>query len=84
MQVAGNRMANDGGLLRQWAMAGAGVLLKSDYDVVADIEAGRLETALDAFRQPDVNLYAVHAAGRQPSRRVAAFIEYLDMALSRL
>lgn len=84
VQVAGNRMANDGGLLRQWAMAGAGVLLKSDYDVVADIEAGRLETALDAFRQPDVNLYAVHAAGRQPSRRVPAFIEYLDMALSRL
>lgn len=81
VQVSGNRTANDGGLLRQWAIAGAGVVLKSDYDIAADIEAGRLETALDAFRQTDVNLYAVHAAGRHPSRRVTAFIDYLAKML---
>ncbi|MCJ2182537.1 LysR substrate-binding domain-containing protein [Novosphingobium sp. 1949] len=83
VQVSGSRTANDGGLLRQWAIAGAGVVLKSDYDIAADRDAGRLETALDAFRLTDVNLYAVHAAGRHPPRRVAAFIDYLAAMLFR-
>ncbi|WP_454690774.1 LysR substrate-binding domain-containing protein [Achromobacter aloeverae] len=81
VQVSGNRTANDGGLLRQWAIAGAGVVLKSDYDVAGDLQAGRLEAALEAYRQTDVNLYAVHAAGRQPPRRVAAFVDYLAAML---
>lgn len=77
VHVSGGKTANDGGLLRLWAVAGAGVVLKSDYDVAADIKAGRLETALGGFKRTDVNLYAVHAAGRYPARRVQAFIDYL-------
>ena len=77
VHVSGNRSANDGGLLRQWAVSGAGVILKTDYDITDDLQAGRLETALDMFKQTDVNLYAVHAAGRQPSRRITAFVDYL-------
>ncbi|MEE8662067.1 MAG: LysR family transcriptional regulator [Acetobacter sp.] len=77
IHVSGNRMTNDGGLLRHWAIEGLGVVLKSDYDVAADITAGRLEKVLESFNGVDVNLYAVHAAGRQPSRRVSAFIDFL-------
>lgn len=77
VQVSGNRTANDGGLLRQWAVNGLGVVLKSDYDVAIDLAAGRLETALEGFRLTDVNLYAVHAAGRHPPRRISAFTDYL-------
>lgn len=79
--VTGDRMANDGGLLRLWAVSGAGVVLKSDYDIAADLEAGRLETALDDFKQKDINLYAVHAAGRQLPLRVQIFIDYLATEL---
>lgn len=75
-------MAGDGGLLRLWAVSGAGVVLKSDYDVAADPEAGRLETALDDFKQEDVNLYIVHAAGQYLSRRARAFIDHLVHDLS--
>jgi len=77
VRVAGDRMANDGGLLRRWAIRGAGVVLKTDYDIAADLKAGRLETVLDEFKEKNVHLYAVHAAGRQPPRRVQAFIDYL-------
>ncbi|MDP0615520.1 LysR family transcriptional regulator [Klebsiella pneumoniae] len=83
VQVSGNRTANDGGLLRQWAIAGTGVIFKSDYDIADDLQAGRLETALEAFKQEDVNLYAVHAAGRQPPRRISAFVDYLIAMLSQ-
>ncbi|WP_205669605.1 LysR family transcriptional regulator [Acinetobacter sp. MB5] len=82
VRVSGNRAANDGGLLRQWAIEGVGVILKSDYDIIEDLKAGRLETALENFRQTDVNLYAVHAAGRHLPRRITTFIDYLITMLS--
>ncbi len=77
-------MSNDGGLLRLWAISGSGVVLKSDYDIAADLSSGHLETALDDFKQKEVNLYAVHAAGRQPPRRVQAFIDYLASHASKI
>ncbi|PNU06426.1 LysR family transcriptional regulator [Novosphingobium guangzhouense] len=81
VHIGGDRMANDGGMLRQWAISGAGVVLKSDYDIAQDLEAGRLETVLDRFKLNDMNLYAVHAAGRQVSRRTQAFMDYLANGL---
>jgi DNA-binding transcriptional LysR family regulator len=81
VRVQGDRTANDGGTLRHWAIAGAGVVLKFDLDITRDLAAGRLETVLDGFRLDDVNLYAVHPAGRRPSRRVAALINFLASRL---
>ncbi len=75
--VTGDRTANDGGLLRRWAVTGAGVVLKSDYDITDDLAAGRLETALDAFKQNDINLYVVHAASQYLPRRARTFIAHL-------
>lgn len=77
VRVHGDRTANDGGALRHWAIAGAGVVLKFDLDIALDLAAGRLEAVLDGFRLDDVNLYAVHPAGRRPSRRVSALIDFL-------
>lgn len=77
IHVSGDRTANDGGLLRLWATSGAGVVLKSDFDIAADLAAGRLETALDEFKQRDVNLYIVHTSGQHPPRRIRAFMDYL-------
>jgi len=75
--VAGNRMASDGGALREWAIAGAGVIFKSMVDVAEDIEVGRLEVVLNDYRIPEVNLYAVFPEGRYASRRISTFIEFL-------
>ncbi|WP_039787554.1 LysR family transcriptional regulator [Herbaspirillum huttiense] len=80
VDVGGDRMASDGGLLRQWAVAGAGVVLKSDYDVQEDLAAGRLETALDDYKEQDINIYAVHSASRYLSRRAKLFLDFLAQA----
>jgi DNA-binding transcriptional LysR family regulator len=77
VHVSGDRTGNDGGLLRSWAVSGAGVIRKFDYDIAADVAAGRLETVLNEYRQPDTNLYIVHPSGEHPSRRVKAFIDFL-------
>ncbi|MCA9620460.1 MAG: LysR family transcriptional regulator, partial [Myxococcales bacterium] len=77
IRVDGDRLANDGEVLRTWAIAGAGVVLKSRWDVADDLAAGRLESCLDAFMADPVNLYAVHPAGRALPRRVEVMLTAL-------
>ncbi|WP_215763167.1 LysR family transcriptional regulator [Acetobacter sp. P1H12_c] len=82
VKVSGDRLANDGGTLRNWAVAGAGVVLKSSCDVEDDIAAGRLEAVLDAFSMTETNVYAVYPHGRRLARRVTALIDYLGTHLA--
>lgn len=77
VRVIGDRTANDGGTLRAWAISGAGVILKSSFDIEDDLASGRLETVLAPFTADEVNLYAVRAAGAEPPRRVKALMEFL-------
>lgn len=82
VRVSGNRQVNDGYILRRWAITGAGVAMKSYFDIEEDVKAGRLETALDDFTPDQTNLYAVSPARGHVSRRVSALIDFLHMALA--
>lgn len=46
VEVGGSRVADDGGLVREWAVAGLGLAYKSRVDVAADLAAGRLVALL--------------------------------------
>lgn len=81
-RVDGDRSANDGGVLRGWAIAGVGVVLKSEWDVAEDLADGRLEAVLQDFAAEANNLYAVHPMGRHLSRRVESFLAHLGERLS--
>jgi DNA-binding transcriptional LysR family regulator len=81
VKVVGNRVANDGGALRVWAMRGHGIVLKVKWDIRADLDAGRLEPALESHVAEHTNLYAVYA-GDAPNRRVAALINFLASGLA--
>lgn len=45
------RLSNDGGIIRQWATEGAGIALKSQLDIQADLASERLVTVLDNYHQ---------------------------------
>lgn len=77
VRVSGDRQVNDGEALRQWAIAGAGVVQKSSFDIAEDIRQGRLETALEPFTAEATNLYAVSPPRQYESRRVRRFVDYL-------
>ncbi|WP_172327158.1 LysR family transcriptional regulator [Mangrovicoccus sp. HB161399] len=82
IRVSGDRLVNDGQVLRDWAVAGAGVVLKSGFDIAADLSAGRLETVLDAYTAESTNLYAVFAPRGHEARRVRTLIDYLAAELA--
>lgn len=77
VNVHGDRSSNDGELVRRWAVAGHGLAYKSRLDVLADIKAGRLETALDAFAGEDAPLHLVCAHRSMLSPTVNALRDVL-------
>ncbi|MDG4721128.1 MULTISPECIES: LysR family transcriptional regulator [Thalassospira] len=81
--VKGNRTANDGSLIRQWAVAGYGICLKANWDVRNDIDTGRLVPILGSFTPPSNDLQLVYPAGRAVSKRVRYLIDYLLPHFSR-
>ena len=75
----GNLSASDGEAMRQLALAGIGLARLDEFQVVEDIEAGRLLPVLHAFNPGDID--PVHAVflgqGAQMPLRVRVFLDYL-------
>jgi len=80
VRVQGDRVANDSAALRDWALAGRGVIRRGTYGIRKDLSDGHLITALDEFSVGEANLYAV-TTGHQLSQRVIAFIQFLEQQL---
>ena len=75
--VRGNRIANDGELVRAWCRAGFGIALKSQWDVAEDLKSGALVTLLTAFLPSPSALQIVYPAGSTQPRRVRILMDYL-------
>lgn len=71
VDVRGDRVADDGGLVREWALAGLGLAYKSRLDVADDLRAGRLVALLPGWRGEPAPLHWM-SVGRHhitPARR---------------
>lgn len=79
--VRGDRIANDGALVRQWCLAGYGIILKSELDVGDDLAAGRLVELLPEYAQAATPLQMLFPPGRAQPRRVRALADQLASAL---
>lgn len=79
--VRGDRLANDGALVRQWCLAGHGIVLKSELDVGPDIRAGNLVELLAGYAPPPTPLQMLFPPGRAQPRRVRAFADQLASML---
>lgn len=79
--VTGDRIANDGALVRSWCLEGRGIALKSIWDVAPDIDAGRLVELLPSYAPPPTSLQLVFPPGRARPRRVQTFADMLASTL---
>jgi DNA-binding transcriptional LysR family regulator len=60
VDVHGDRVSDDGGIVRDWAVAGCGIAYKSAIDVRADLAAGRLVALLSQLEGEDWPLSVVY------------------------
>lgn len=76
--VKGDRVGDDGDLVRRWALAGHGVAYKSRYDVLSELRTGRLVEALSDYTSEPSPLYllCVHRMLLSPTvKRLREFLQ---------
>ncbi|MCS0581537.1 LysR family transcriptional regulator [Massilia phosphatilytica] len=77
VKVRGTMSTNDGETGVVWALAGFGILMRSEWDIHADIAAGRLVPILKEWALPSGDIFAVYPERANLSAKVSAFIDFL-------
>ena len=84
VRVEGDRSVDDASLAREWALAGAGVILKSGIDQRRDLERGALVPLLTEWQTEPYPLHALLPSGRFVPNRVRALVDFLAERFQRL
>jgi DNA-binding transcriptional LysR family regulator len=74
--------SNDGDVVRAWAIAGRGVVIRSEWSVADDLRKGRLVRVLPGYTPPDADVLALVSARRAQSKRTKTFLVELAAALA--
>jgi DNA-binding transcriptional LysR family regulator len=78
VRVSGRYACDNWEVLREWAIAGLGIALKSTWDVREQLEDGSLVVLLPGYTfASDVAIYAVYPHRRFLPAKTRAFIEFL-------
>jgi DNA-binding transcriptional LysR family regulator len=78
VRVSGRYCCDNWEVLREWALAGLGVALKSTWDVRPQLEDGSLVSLCPGYTfDTDVAIYAVYPHRRFLPAKTRAFIEFL-------
>lgn len=78
VRVSGRYACDNWEVLREWALAGLGIALKSTWDVRRHLEDGSLVSLLPGYSfATDVAIYAVYPHRRHLPAKTRAFIEFL-------
>lgn len=74
--------SNDGEVVRNWGLAGLGIILRSEWDVADDLNAGTLVRILPNWRPAPADIVALFATRRGRTARAARFVEILQRSLT--
>jgi DNA-binding transcriptional LysR family regulator len=78
VRVSGRYICDNWEVLREWALAGLGVALKSTWDVRRHLASGALVSLLPGYSfDSDVAIYAVYPHKRHLPAKTRAFIDFL-------
>jgi DNA-binding transcriptional LysR family regulator len=70
--------SNDGDVVKQWALMGKGIMLRSEWDVADHLRAGRLVRVLPDWQLPDADVVALVDQRANMSARVRLFLSFLQ------
>ncbi|MFT7772787.1 LysR substrate-binding domain-containing protein [Roseateles sp.] len=74
--------SNDGAVVRDWALAGMGVAIRSEWHVADDLARGRLCVVLPDWEAPSADVVAMLGSRHGRSARTTAFLAKLRQALN--
>lgn len=80
VKVRGSLSSNNGEIVVQWAVDGHGIILRSMWDVLALLQAGKLRQVLPEWVQ-EANIWAVYPARLETSAKIRVCIEWLQESL---
>jgi len=84
VRVDGDRSVDDASLAREWAIAGAGIVLKSAIDQRRDLQSGALVPLLTDWQTEPYPLHALLPSGRFVPNRVRALVDFLALKFSAI
>lgn len=82
LEARGRLRSDNGDAVYDWGLAGCGIMLKSQIEVVADLRAGRLRRVLPDWTTGPTPVYALMPPGRQQAPKVRIFVDALAAQLS--
>lgn len=74
--------SNDGAVIHNWALAGQGLVIRSEWDVAHDLAVGRLREVLPNWQIAPADVVALLGSRHGRSARTTAFLQMLRQALT--
>jgi DNA-binding transcriptional LysR family regulator len=75
--------SNDGRVVKQWALKGHGIMVRSEWDVAQELRGGTLVRILPDHDLPSADILALLGSEqRQRSARTMRFLDLLKQALA--
>ncbi|HEX7760023.1 MAG TPA: LysR family transcriptional regulator [Caulobacteraceae bacterium] len=76
--------ADSGNVVNDWALAGHGIMLRSQADVAAELTDGRLEQVLPDWQSGPAPIYALFPSARHVATKVRVFLDALAARLAEI
>lgn len=74
--------SNDGVVVREWAIGGLGIAVRSEWDIASDLAAGRLHRVLPGWEMPHADVVALLGTRHGRSARTTSFLAMLRESLA--
>ncbi|MFV8782662.1 LysR substrate-binding domain-containing protein [Microbulbifer sp. SA54] len=78
IRVSGSIRCNSGRALVDAALKGIGIVQLPDYYVDEDLEAGRLVSLLEHYREQDDGIWGIYPQNRHLSAKVSMLLDFLS------
>jgi LysR family transcriptional activator of dmlA len=82
VKVTGSLSSNHGEIALQWALAGAGIVLRSQWDAQPHLHSGELVQILPQYTQ-SANVWAVYPQRLAGSAKVRVCVEFMQQQLAQ-
>lgn len=84
IKVGGKLSTNHGEVAADWALDGHGIILRSLWDIAADLRAGRLVRVLSEWAGSPADIHALYPQRLHLSAKVRVFLDFLGERFAAL